>query len=125
MSEQKIPRVGGWFMVPRELPDMPMRRVRVVAKRGLWMVNRSFGCVEYGTYSVTHIPTGLAAVAGLRLKVAMRALRKFAALAGDWTFSDAAKITKRQKKAGRDLKWACIAENIGRDAKAEGLEAKS
>lgn len=96
-------RVGGYLSVPWDTRSGDLRRVRVMAVKGVWVLHRSFGWQAPG-FSITHVPTRLMAIGGLRLSVAKRALRAFAAQPGRWTFTDPAQLTQRQKRAGAKLK---------------------
>lgn len=94
-------RVGGYLRVPRVMESDGTRRVRVVATKGVWAVTRSFGAAGTDGYTVTHIPTGYAAVTWLTRAKAIKALRVFAGLPGDWSFTDPSQITKQQQRAGK------------------------
>jgi hypothetical protein len=78
-------------------------RVRVLARCGAWVVHKTIK--RRGGYTVTHEPSSLAAVTMIAsLRRARQALREFASLPGDWTFTSEGGLSKRQIRAGRAVK---------------------
>ena len=76
-------------------------KAKVFACNGVWAVTSSIEPFDRDEmYAVTHIPTGLAAILSLSLRNAKKAMAAFAAVPGDWTFTDRTKMSKRQRRAG-------------------------
>jgi hypothetical protein len=79
------------------------RMVRVVSQRGVWCINTALPLNGDG-YNVTHLPTKFAALTGVSLAIARKAIKDFAALKGDWTFSKPEQMTPQQKQAGTRIR---------------------
>lgn len=111
MSTQKKSR---YMFVPAysySSADGKRRRVRVVQSSGLWCINTALPLNGEG-YNVTHRPTRLAAISGVPLSMARRALKDFVALKGDWSFTKPEDMTPKQLAAGRRVKqrWIRVAD---------------
>lgn len=65
------------------------RRLPILAVRGAWALHHTVYKPRRRHYTITHVASGLAAMTRLSSRrVALQALRKLAALPGDWTFTD-------------------------------------
>jgi len=75
---------------------------RVVAERGVWCLHKGIGSDQ--GYTVTHTPTLLAAIKGVRtVREGRDAMRELVTIPGDWSFTVEEGMSKRQKRAGKRI----------------------
>lgn len=82
-------------------PVTKWKRTLIRERRGVFILHRAINWDAFnGPFTVTHLPTGASVAKGLELPKARAVLRAFAAIPGDWTFTEPNAMPKSLRRKG-------------------------